>query len=169
MTQWEIQLQQMVKDMDEKIEQLQTGNNVLNSLLDSSHKTQDMLRKWLRKSNAKIGQLQSTIKHCNNCGGSWVDDGINSGCHCEELKQLRAIVAKLPNTADGVSVVPGMEVVWLGENGCGEDIAVLQRWDGYGWTENFGDTFSSLKEMRKAIRVLEVAKAAKENDDGHAT
>ena len=32
---------------------------------------------------AKIERLQSKIKHCENCGGSWVDDGINSGCYCK--------------------------------------------------------------------------------------
>lgn len=89
------ELHEVIKDarekwaMKEEIEKLQTGNKVLNSLLDSSHATQDKLRKWLRESTAKIEQLQSTIKHCENCGGSWVDDGVNSECHCEELKLLR--------------------------------------------------------------------------------
>ena len=30
----------------------------------------------------------------------------------EEILRLRAIIEKLPNTADGVSVVPGVDYVW---------------------------------------------------------
>jgi uncharacterized small protein (DUF1192 family) len=35
------------------------------------------------------------IKHCDNCGGSWVDDGINSGCSCDRIAALEAELATL--------------------------------------------------------------------------
>ena len=74
-----------------------------------------------------------------------------------EVKRLRAIVDKLPLTADGVPVVPGMEVVWLGESGGGEDTVALHWWNGYEYTEDFSTTFSSLKAIRAAIRTREAA------------
>ncbi len=34
-------------------------------------------------------RLRAMITHCDRCGGSWVDDGINAGCHCCKILELR--------------------------------------------------------------------------------
>jgi len=36
----------------------------------------------------KITEIQSTHIHCSNCGGTWLDDGVNSGCYCKRVKEL---------------------------------------------------------------------------------
>lgn len=79
----------------------------------------------------------------------------------ERAEQLQAIVDKFPKTADEVHVVPGMKVYWIGDSGGGESVAELQRWDGYQWSSEFADTFTSLAEIRKALRAREAAEAAK--------
>ncbi len=35
-----------------------------------------------------LDELAAKIKHCPECGGSWVDDGINSGCMCVRVREL---------------------------------------------------------------------------------
>lgn len=39
---------------------------------------------------AYIERLEAKIKHCDRCGGSWVDDGINPGCYCADIARLKA-------------------------------------------------------------------------------
>jgi hypothetical protein len=34
------------------------------------------------------------VKHCQNCGGSWVDDGIAADCMCIRIKELEAELAE---------------------------------------------------------------------------
>ena len=46
------------------------------------------------KLKARIAELETMIKHCDNCGGSWVDDGINSQCGCYRRLELEAALAK---------------------------------------------------------------------------
>ena len=38
------------------------------------------------------------VQHCDNCGGSWLNDGINSGCHCKTIKDLRDSVQNLQSS-----------------------------------------------------------------------
>lgn len=37
----------------------------------------------------------SQMKHCDNCGGTWVDDGINTGCYCRRLATQEAIIGEV--------------------------------------------------------------------------
>jgi len=43
----------------------------------------------------EVERLKSMIRHCDHCGGSWVDDGIQVGCHCKEIKRLREALAEI--------------------------------------------------------------------------
>lgn len=43
-----------------------------------------------RAAEAEIERLRAMHRHCDHCGGSWLDDGINGGCHCREIERLRA-------------------------------------------------------------------------------
>lgn len=50
----------------------------------------------LQADNARLREdvdnLRAMHVHCDNCGGSWLDDGINSGCHCMTIKLLREAI-----------------------------------------------------------------------------
>lgn len=46
------------------------------AMAESMKKIQDEL--------AEAKRRLSQITHCDNCGGSWVDDGINKGCYCRK-------------------------------------------------------------------------------------
>jgi len=68
--------------------------------------------------------------HCDKCGGRWLPrcPGEDAGpCPWCESRELRAIVDKLPKTADGVPMVPGMEVWCIGtmryNNGAMEELS----------------------------------------------
>jgi len=52
-------------------------------------------RRELREAADEIDRLRRMIRHCDHCGGSWVDDGINSGCHCKEIERLRNQLAEV--------------------------------------------------------------------------
>ena len=83
---------------------------------------------------AEIERLRSQHRHCDHCGGTWLDDGINSGCYCREIERLRAIVDRLPKCwrlnesgelVQDVPVVPEQQVWhrdWRGtvSETCGE-------------------------------------------------
>jgi len=58
----------------------------------------------------EIERLRAQHRHCEHCGGTWLDDGVNAGCYCREIERLRAIVDRLPKTADGMPITPGMKV-----------------------------------------------------------
>jgi hypothetical protein len=57
-------------------------------------------RRELREAADEIDRLRRMIRHCDHCGGSWVDDGINSGCHCKEIERLRGHVKQLRRDRD---------------------------------------------------------------------
>jgi hypothetical protein len=40
----------------------------------------------------RIRELEARIKHCPDCGGSWIEDGFNAGCACLRIKELEAEV-----------------------------------------------------------------------------
>jgi len=44
----------------------------------------------LEQQDKEIERLQSMHVHCDHCGGSWLDDGINAGCQCRETERLQA-------------------------------------------------------------------------------
>lgn len=61
----------------------------------------------LRQQIAEV-KTQATIVFCENCGGSWVDDGFNGGCAChkvqhlkDEVERLRAFVKECANDGCG--------------------------------------------------------------------
>ena len=61
---------------------------------------------------------------CESCGTSWRKHlGIQGTCAKlqeaeQKIERLQAIVDRLPKTADGVPIVPGMEVwSWMGDAG----------------------------------------------------
>ncbi len=62
------------------------------------------------------------MSKCEKCGHDWTQDLIGEMCHeCAdaEITRLRAIVATLPKTADGVTAYPGLPMwTWL----CGSDV-----------------------------------------------
>lgn len=39
--------------------------------------------------------LAERIKHCERCGGSWVDDGIQAGCPCGRIDRQRQEIENL--------------------------------------------------------------------------
>ncbi len=45
------------------------------------------------EARALVAKLQKAaggvITHCDNCGGSWVDDGLNAGCTCVKIGELQ--------------------------------------------------------------------------------
>ncbi len=45
-----------------------------------------------------------------------------------EIERLRAIVDKLPKTADGVPIIPGQTIVWVRLNGTGEWVKAKCHW-----------------------------------------
>jgi len=44
---------------------------------------------------AEVERLKSMIRHCDCCGGSWVDGGLQADCHCKEIKRLREALAEI--------------------------------------------------------------------------
>lgn len=59
---------------------------------------------------AEIERLRSQHRHCDHCGGTWLDDGINAGCYCRVVKKLRAALSK----ARGHEIMPcGHNSRWL--------------------------------------------------------
>jgi len=42
---------------------------------------------------AEVRRLQGMITHCENCGGDWVDNGLQSRCYCCEVKRLQERIA----------------------------------------------------------------------------
>lgn len=58
---------------------------------------------------AEIKRLRGMMIHCDDCGGTWLDDGINTGCHCTKIKRLRgdlsvasALLAKWQPTTEQI-------------------------------------------------------------------
>ena len=48
----------------------------------------ECLRRQLAKAKERIiADLEKMHVHCKHCGGSWLDDGINSGCRCQAAKE----------------------------------------------------------------------------------
>jgi len=43
----------------------------------------------LDEAEAEVERLRASHIHCDHCGGSWLDDGINPRCRCQEIKRLR--------------------------------------------------------------------------------
>lgn len=57
----------------------------------------------------KTAVSDKRLKHCEDCGGSWVDDGINSGCYCLRLREAeRQRDEALALLAD-VPIIPGVQ------------------------------------------------------------
>jgi hypothetical protein len=52
-------------------------------------------RRELREAADEIDRLRRMIRHCDHCGGSWVDDGIQSDCHCRLIERLRNQLAEV--------------------------------------------------------------------------
>jgi hypothetical protein len=42
------------------------------------------------------------ITHCENCGGSWYDDGLTSECPCKTIKSLRNKLENFQEKADAI-------------------------------------------------------------------
>ena len=36
----------------------------------------------------EIKDLKAMVKHCEDCGGSWVDYGLQDACYCTKIKKL---------------------------------------------------------------------------------
>ena len=53
---------------------------------DSAKKMIETVNEW------QSTGIRETIKHCEKCGGNWVDDGINSGCYCSRLDDAEAVL-----------------------------------------------------------------------------
>ena len=47
------------------------------------------MRRWVLGMEAEVERLRASHIHCDHCGGSWLDDGINPRCRCQEIKRLR--------------------------------------------------------------------------------
>jgi hypothetical protein len=56
-------------------------------------------RQTIVDSIAEIERLRAQHRHCEHCGGSWLDDGINSGCYCLEIGRLQAALASVIEAA----------------------------------------------------------------------
>jgi hypothetical protein len=37
----------------------------------------------------EVWKLRQQQVHCDACGGTWLNDGINAGCSCQEINRLR--------------------------------------------------------------------------------
>jgi len=44
------------------------------------------------KARAELAGVRARHIHCENCGGSWLDDGLNGGCQCLLIKELREAI-----------------------------------------------------------------------------
>ena len=54
----------------------------LEMLRDEAAAHADAFFKECGKVKEEIQGLRASIKHCDGCGGSWLDDGLNEGCAC---------------------------------------------------------------------------------------
>ena len=55
----------------------------LEMLRDEAAAHADAFFKECGKVKEEIQGLRASIKHCDGCGGSWLDDGLNEGCACD--------------------------------------------------------------------------------------
>ena len=85
----------------------------------------------------------------------------------EHIERLTNIVAKLPKTADGVPVVPGMTLVWrsgpqgvIGESRAIREFTISDDPDRCTSFANYYSTFNAARDA------YEAAEAAKEKTDG---
>ena len=42
-----------------------------------------------KQMSKEVERLTASHVHCDHCGGSWLGDGINSRCRCQEIERLR--------------------------------------------------------------------------------
>ena len=50
--------------------------------------------KAIRAALTEIERLHAQHQHCDHCGGTWLDDGINAGCYCRAIERLRAALSE---------------------------------------------------------------------------
>ena len=48
---------------------------------------------------ARLEKRASTITHCENCGGDWVDNGLQVECFCKRIAELEEAARSLLNRA----------------------------------------------------------------------
>lgn len=102
-----------------------TGKNVVRLLIDANAMYRDRAdsaternlqliqrceaeEKRVAEKDAEISRLKAEVVHCDSCGGSWVDDGINGGCTCAEIVRLRDQIARLEEEIKGHESVADM-------------------------------------------------------------
>ena len=56
---------------------------------------QEELQRALSKTQAEFERLQAQHRHCDHCGGTWLDDGINAGCYCRQSERLKATLTRI--------------------------------------------------------------------------
>ena len=57
---------------------------------------------WQRDAQqAEITALQARITHCDNCGGSWYDDGLTGRCLICRIKELTEALEKIRLWCEG--------------------------------------------------------------------
>ncbi len=83
---------------------------------------------------------------------------------CEVARAYEAIVAKLPKTADGVPIVPGMKVYQTDPTGYvqGYDVGVNQAADDSSWPSPAYLTYSQCYSTREAAEAAAEAAAAQQ-------
>lgn len=80
---------------DTVAEQLAKRENAIQREVYVERMVSDGLRKQLDAANKRIAKLETGFMHCENCGGSWYDDGLTVGCACVEIGELKSRIAEL--------------------------------------------------------------------------
>ena len=56
----------------------------------------------LEAENKQLKRLVNQITHCEDCGSDWVDNGLNSGCRCLTIKDLRVTAQAAKELVDAI-------------------------------------------------------------------
>jgi len=60
----------------------------LEGLVDAQQKTVDQVG----SENLQLEKRVASITHCENCGGDWVDNGLQGECFCKRVAELEGII-----------------------------------------------------------------------------
>ena len=68
---------------------VQTGN--AKGLFDHIVGGHDCLQNQLTQSQARVQKLEAMRVHCPNCGGDYMETGVECGCQCQLIKRSHVI------------------------------------------------------------------------------
>lgn len=64
----------------------------------------------LEPMQAEIERLGKMHVYCNLCGGTWLDDGLTSGCRCLMIQSLKDEIERLKNqTCEWLHIIYGSD------------------------------------------------------------